>query len=89
MAYEQREGSATLFRNDKKSSDKATDWRGEGMLNGELIEIAAWEKSGSRGTFFSLNLKNKQAYTPKSNMSYEEGKQADKDFGLDDDTIPF
>ena len=83
MAYEQREGSATLFRNDKKSSDKAPDWRGEGMLNGELIEIAAWEKSGSRGTFFSLNLKNKQAYTPK-----QETKSVSDDMDQDLD-IPF
>ena len=83
MAYEQREGSATLFRNDKKSSDKAPDWRGEGMLNGELIEIAAWEKSGSRGAFFSLNLKNKQAYQPK-----QEEKKSDP-FDDNDDLIPF
>ena len=83
MAYEQREGSATLFRNDKKSSDKAPDWRGEGMLNGELIEIAAWEKSGSRGMFFSLNLKPKQAYVPK-----QEEKKADP-FDDNDDLIPF
>ena len=79
MAYEQREGSATLFRNDKKSSDKAPDWRGEGMLNGELIEIAAWEKSGSRGTFFSLNLKNKQAYVPKQEKVTSDSNEDDLD----------
>ena len=83
MAYEQREGSATLFRNDKKSSDKAPDWRGEGMLNGELIEIAAWEKSGSRGMFFSLNLKPKQAYAPK------QEEKVISDSNEDDLDIPF
>ena len=79
MAYEQREGSATLFRNDKKSSDKAPDWRGEGMLNGELIEIAAWEKSGSRGMFFSLNLKPKQAYVPKQEKVTSDSNEDDLD----------
>lgn len=79
MAYEQREGSATLFRNDKKSSDKAPDWRGEGMLNGELIEVAAWEKSGSRGMFFSLNLKPKQAYVPKQEKAISDSNEDDLD----------
>ena len=80
MAYEQKEGSATLFRNDKKSSPNQPDWRGEGKLNGETVEIAAWDKETGKGSpMLSLNIKPKQAYTPKQDKVTSNPNEDDLD----------
>lgn len=54
MAYEQKEGQGSLFRNDRKQKDTHPDWKGEIKINGKLYWLSAWEKSGNSGTFFSL-----------------------------------
>ncbi len=56
MAYEQKEGSGTLFSNDKKGNDKAPDWRGDALLNGKKIKPAGWIKNGNKGDFISLKI---------------------------------
>jgi hypothetical protein len=61
MAYVPKEGGGSLFKNDKQGNDKRPDWRGDLMIGGQLYEIAAWEKQGARGAFFSLSAKPKQA----------------------------
>ena len=60
MAYEQKDGSGALFRNDKKGNDRAPDYRGDANVNGELVEIAAWIKEGQKGKFMSLSFKPKE-----------------------------
>ena len=45
MAYEQKEGQGALFPNDKKGNEKAPDYKGTVLINGELTEIAAWKKT--------------------------------------------
>lgn len=60
MAYEHREGSGSLFKNDKKGNDKAPDMKGDALYNGELVSIAAWRKSGAKGDFYSLKIEPKQ-----------------------------
>ena len=46
MAYEMREGSGSLFKNDKDGNEKRPDYRGDALINGEVLEIAAWIKEG-------------------------------------------
>lgn len=60
MAWEHKEGSGSLFKNDKKGNDKAPDYRGDLMVGGVLMEIAAWLKEGKNGKFLSLAVKPKQ-----------------------------
>lgn len=56
MAYEQRDNSGSLFKNDKKGNEKAPDYRGNSMINGKLMKISAWLKEGKNGTkFMSLS----------------------------------
>ena len=63
MAYEQKDGSGILFRNNKKAEgDRQPDYRGDANVNGELLEIAAWIKEGNGGKFMSLSFKPKQEY---------------------------
>lgn len=57
MAYELRDGSGSLFRNEKKQEGERTpDYRGDAMVNGKRVEIAAWVKEAASGKKF-LSLK--------------------------------
>lgn len=83
MAYEHKEGGATLFRNDKKGNDKAPDWRGDGLLNGKKVKLAGWSKDSAKGGFISLKIEEDNF---KPNVQNVERKPVDD---LDDGTIPF
>jgi len=57
MSFEHKEGSGSLFRNDRKQpGEKTPDYRGEIKLNGEIIKIAGWIREGQRGEFLSLKV---------------------------------
>lgn len=62
MAYEHKNGSGALFKNDKQGNESRPDYRGDLMIEGTLYEIAAWVKeSGSGKKFMSLSANPKQA----------------------------
>lgn len=62
MNYEHRPGTFSLFKNDKGGNESRPDYRGEGKdLAGNLIEVAAWIKSGTKGKFMSCTFKQKSA----------------------------
>lgn len=84
MAYEQKEGSGTLFRNDKKTSPNQPDFRGEAKFNGQVIELAMWNKETSNGSpMLSLAIKAKQEWTPKQEKVTSNPQEDDLD------NIPF
>ncbi len=60
MSFEHKDMSGTLFKNDKGDNPKRPDYRGELLVHGELLEIAAWLKDGAKGKFMSLAVKPKQ-----------------------------
>lgn len=68
MAFEKREGTGAIFKNEKATSDKAPGYTGYILINGAEYDLSAWLKEGKRGKFFSLSVKPKQAlqddYTP-------------------------
>ena len=79
--FEQRENSGVLFKNDKKEEgSKQPDYRGEGNIYGQTVEVAGWLKEGQKGKFISLSFKQKEEYRPSS-----------RDHGpaRDVDSIPF
>lgn len=50
MAYEQRPGQGSLFKNDKKTSEKHPNLKGKVMLpNGEVRWLSGWSKKTSAG----------------------------------------
>lgn len=62
MAYEQKPNSGSLFKNDRKTSEKHPDYTGTWKdANGKEWQLAAWVKDGSKGKFFSLSASEKQA----------------------------
>ena len=67
--YEHKENSGSLFRNDRKEQDKHPDYKGSCMVNGVVLEMAAWIKESSSGTkFMSIRFseqRDKPAQSPK------------------------
>lgn len=62
MAYEQKPGGGSLFKNTKKTADKHPDYRGEMVTpEGKKYALAAWIKEGKNGKFFSLKLSEPQS----------------------------
>lgn len=85
MAYEPRDMSGNLFKNDKGGNDKRPDYRGDICINGEVYELAAWIKEGNKGKFMSLSAKPKEAEAPKP----PPRQAASASGGSFDDEIPF
>lgn len=56
MAYEMRPGQGSLFRNEKKTTDKHPSLKGKVMLpNGEVRWVSGWTKKTAAGdTWVSL-----------------------------------
>lgn len=59
MSYELREGSGSLFKNDKKEKESHPAYRGDIMIEGKAYWLSAWVKEGKNGKFFSLSAKKK------------------------------
>lgn len=82
MAFEQKDNSGSLFKNDRKEKDSHPDYRGSAMIDGVEMWISAWLKEGKNGTkFMSLSFKPKDEQKPQAKGG---GRGAD----LNDD-IPF
>jgi hypothetical protein len=88
MAYEQRELSGSLFKNDKREKDTHPNARGSCLIDGVEYWIDAWTKEGQKGKWQSLSFKRKDARqeeAPKDTRSHAERKRPQE---VDDD-IPF
>jgi hypothetical protein len=86
MAYEHKDGSGALFKNTKKEKDTHPDYRGELMLNGVLLEVAAWIKDGAKGKYMSISAKPKTEKLPSMAPAKVEPRGSVADMA---DDIPF
>jgi hypothetical protein len=67
MAFEQRDNSGVLFKNDRKEKDNHPDYTGNAMIDGREYWISAWLKDGQKGKFFSF------AFKPKDDKPQQQG----------------
>lgn len=75
MAFEMKPNTFTLFENDKKGNDKAPDYKGKGLINGQEVKIAVWKRTGKTGVeYWSGNIEEvaKAESAPAKQESVEE-----------------
>lgn len=86
MAYEMKEGSGSLFKNDRKEKDTHPDYAGSIMVNGKEHWLSGWIKEGKNGKFFSIAIGNEKI--PKDNFKAAGSDELPQNTIVDDD-IPF
>jgi len=83
MAFEVRDLTGTLFKNDKMMNEKSPQYTGSVMIEGVEYWQSAWVKEGKSGVkFFSQSFKRKDA------PAARREEPAKKSF-VDDSEIPF
>lgn len=85
MAYEQRNNSASLFKNDRKTAEEQPNAKGEAKIDGVEYWVSAWTKKDKNG-----NPWQSLAFTPKEKQSAPVAPvDANKKLRDLDDDIPF
>ena len=93
MAYEQKDMSGSLFRNNRKEKETHPDYSGTVRIDGHDMWISAWLREQKDGTkYFSLAFKRKDGTSarPLPEQKVQEFKdEAKRVFDLDGDSVPF
>ena len=88
MAYEQRDLTGSLFKNDKKETDSHPNARGSALIDGVAYWLDAWTNEAKDGSKYqSLKFKRKDAQIDNA-MGSRQSVPAPFDDDLDSD-IPF
>jgi hypothetical protein len=75
-----RDNSGVLFKNDKKDNERAPEYKGNIMVDGNEYWISAWIKEGKTGKFMGLAVSPRDAQPPASKPMSRN---------LEDSDIPF
>lgn len=95
MAYEQKNNSGSLFRNDRREKDSHPHAKGSALIDGVEYWVSAWTKTDRNGEKFqslSFTAKQERRAEPGKRMSYSEasgGSYGSSPSDLLDDEVPF
>jgi len=79
MAYEHKENSGSIFKNEKREKDTHPHMTGTALIDGKEYWVSAWTKEGQKGRWQSL------AFKPKEEKAQEPRKPASRGAsGFDD-----
>ena len=87
MAYEQKDNSGSLFKNDKKETDSHPNAKGTAKIGGVEYWVAAWTKRDKNG-----NPWQSLSFTPKDNDRQRENaaaKRNPRDLSDIESDVPF
>jgi hypothetical protein len=85
MAFQQKDMSGSLFKNDNKSADNSPNAKGTAMVGGKEYWVASWTKKDKNG-----NPWQSLAFTPKDGKKIETPAADRRSRKTDDsDSIPF
>jgi len=72
MAYEQKDNTATAFKNKRKESDKHADFTGSGMFMGVEMWVNVWvNKDKNNETYFKFQARPKEQSQDRPNTPKE------------------
>ena len=87
MAYEQKDNTGSLFKNDRKETDSHPDYKGSALLNGVEHWLDAWINTAKDGSkYMSVKFKPKEARQQTASQAYAGAEARDEDL---DDSVPF
>lgn len=86
MAYETKDNTGSLFRNNRKETERHPDYNGSVRIDGHDMWISAWLKESKDGTkYFSLAFKRKDGTSARPAEAVQRVNTAAE---LDDE-VPF
>jgi uncharacterized protein (DUF736 family) len=84
--YQQKDGTGSLFKNDKGDNPKRPDYRGSITVDGRQWELSAWIKEGQKGKYMSIKAQPPRERAAPSAPPPSTTGNAPEHF---DDDIPF
>lgn len=89
MAYETKENTGSLFKNNRKEKDTHPDFNGSVRIDGHDLWVSGWRKTAKDGTsYLSLAFKRKDGTSERPQEFVKKAKEVFPDAELDSD-VPF